>query len=102
MSESTIQASFHQFCEYFAEDFYEEHIFLPTGAMQAKVMEDVHKVGFTEAVGSADVTHTRWDCCVCSPARRGSRRSLSKSRWVTPAASLRLPAALQALITTIR
>ena len=38
MSESTIQASFHQFCKYFAEEFYEEHIFLPTGAMQTKVV----------------------------------------------------------------
>ena len=69
MSESTIQASFHQFCKYFAEEFYEEHIFLPTGSMQTKVMEDFHKVGFTGAVGSTDVTHIRWDCCVYSLVR---------------------------------
>ncbi|CAN0390838.1 unnamed protein product, partial [Ascophyllum nodosum] len=69
MSEPTIQASFHQFCKYFAEEFYEEHIFLPTGTMQTKVMEDFHKVGFTGAVGSTDVTHIRWDCCVYSLVR---------------------------------
>ena len=69
MSEPTIQASFHQFCKYFAEEFYEEHIFLPTGTMQTKVMEDFHKVEFTGAVGSTDVTHIRWDCCVYSLVR---------------------------------
>ena len=56
-------ATFHKFCKNFAEDLYEEHIYLPTGAYQDKVMDEYHKLGFTGEIGSTDVTHVGWGMC---------------------------------------
>ncbi|CAM9826734.1 unnamed protein product [Sphacelaria rigidula] len=69
MSEPVACASFHAFCEHFAQELYADHVRLPTGDDQDKVMEDFHKLGFTGAVGSADVTHVKWDACPYSEQR---------------------------------
>ncbi|CAM9530890.1 unnamed protein product, partial [Sphacelaria rigidula] len=61
--------SFHAFCEHFAQELYADHVCLPTGEDQDKVMEDFHKLRFTGAVGSADVTHVKWDACPYSEQR---------------------------------
>ena len=63
ISESTAQAVFHKFCGHFASELYDEHIRLPTGATQAKVLDEYDRLGFTGAIGSTDVTHIRWGCC---------------------------------------
>lgn len=66
MSESTVQSSFHLFCKHFAEELYDDHIYLPTGAAQGKVMEEYHKLGLTGAIASTGVTHAPCDCCTHS------------------------------------
>ena len=63
MSKQMAAVTFHKFCRNFAEDLYEEHIYLPTGAYQDKVMDEYHKLGFTGAIGSTDVTHVGWGMC---------------------------------------
>lgn len=69
MSESAAQATFHNFCRYFALELYDEHISLPTGEALERVMHDYDRLGFTGAVGSTDVTHVKWGCCPYSHAR---------------------------------
>lgn len=56
-------ATFHKFCKHFAEEMFEEHIFLPTGSYQDEVMSMYHKLGMTGAIGSTDVTHIGWGMC---------------------------------------
>ena len=69
MSEASACTCFHIFCKRFAEELYDEHIHLPTGAAHEKVMGEYDKVGFTGAIGSTDVTHVKWDCCPFSLQR---------------------------------
>lgn len=69
MSMQTAAATFHRFCKHFAAELYDEHIFLPTGAYQDKVMADYARIGFTGAVGSTDVTHLPWGMCPYNQAR---------------------------------
>ena len=63
MSESTVCAVFRTFCGRFAREMNQEYVHLPTGATQEEVMEHYHKLGFTGAIGSTDVTHVKWDSC---------------------------------------
>lgn len=58
MGESTVQSSFHKICKHFAEELYDDHIYLPTGAGQDKVMEAYHKLGLTEG-DRLDGRHSR-------------------------------------------
>lgn len=69
MSESAVCQTFHTFCRLFAEELYDEYIRLPVGPEHERVMEHYHRVGFTGAVGSTDVTHVRWDSCPFSMQR---------------------------------
>lgn len=69
MSESVAQASFHVFCKNFAAELYDSHIYLPTGEALKKVMRDYHRLGFSGAMGSTDVSHIRWDSCKYSLLR---------------------------------
>ena len=58
MSSAVVQATFHKFCEHFATEMYDEHIFLPSdenGELD-RVMEQYEKLGFPGAMGSTDVT----------------------------------------------
>lgn len=60
----------HGFCKFFARYSYDAHMRLPTGeALKNAVLHD-HKLGFTEAVGSTDVTPMNKACCPYSRARR--------------------------------
>lgn len=61
MSEPVAGMSFHAFCEHFAQELY-DHVRLPSGEDEDKVVEDFHQLGFTGAAGSTDVTHVKWDC----------------------------------------
>ncbi|CAM9472270.1 unnamed protein product, partial [Sphacelaria rigidula] len=63
MSEPVACMSFHSLCEHFAQEPYDDHVRVSSGEDQDKVMEDFHKLGFTGAVGSTDVTRVKWDCC---------------------------------------
>ena len=63
MSMQVAAVTFHSFTEYFAKEMYDEHIYLPTGDYQTKVMGEYERVGFTGAVGSTDVTHVRYGMC---------------------------------------
>lgn len=63
MSKSMAAATFHKFCKHFAQEMFVEHIYLPTGVYQDEVMEQYHKLGFTGAIGSTDVTHVGWNMC---------------------------------------
>lgn len=38
MSESVIQTTFHKFNQLFAKEFYHDHVYLPTGDEQDKVI----------------------------------------------------------------
>lgn len=69
ISVPTAQATFHSFCEHFAREMYDEHIYVPTGEYQDKVMSDFERLGFTGAVGSTDVTHLAWGMCPYNQAR---------------------------------
>lgn len=69
MSEATVCSVFHTFCSRFAKEFYREYINLPTGDNLTKVMGYYHKLGFSGAIGSTDVTHVKWDCCPYSLQR---------------------------------
>ena len=63
MSKSMAAATFHKFCKHFAEEMFDEHIYLPTGSYQDEVMRLYHLLGFTGAIGSTDVTHIGWGMC---------------------------------------
>ena len=63
ISEATVYTCFHVFCKHFAEELYDDHIQLPTGAAHDKVMAEYDKVGLTGAIGSTDVVHVKWDGC---------------------------------------
>lgn len=63
MSKSMAASTFHKFCARFAEEMFEEHIYLPTGTYQDEVMDNYRKLGFTGAIGSTDVTHVGWGMC---------------------------------------
>lgn len=41
MSEAVIQASFHKFNRLFAQEFYHDHVYLPTGEDQDQVTNTV-------------------------------------------------------------
>lgn len=69
ISEQTTQATFHSFCDHFSREMYDEHIHLPTGDYQTKVMREYDRLGFTGAVGSTDVTHIAWGRCPYNQAR---------------------------------
>ncbi|CAN0496873.1 unnamed protein product, partial [Ectocarpus sp. 12 AP-2014] len=70
MSEGVIQASFYKFTKLFAQEFDHDHVCMPTGEDQDKVMDAYDLLGFTGAIGSTDVTHIRWVCCPYSWARQ--------------------------------
>lgn len=69
MSEATASRAMHKFCKSFSEELYDEHIHLPTGEYLDHVMDQYHKLGFTGAMGSTDVTHVRWGMCPYTLAR---------------------------------
>ena len=65
MSSAVVQGTFHQFCERFSTELYDEHISLPSpedGELD-RVMDEYDKLGFTGAMGSTDVTHIGWSRC---------------------------------------
>ncbi|CAM9731337.1 unnamed protein product [Pylaiella littoralis] len=71
MSTPTVQKVFHQFCEHFATEMYDEHIFLPSeenGELD-RVMGQYEKLGFPGAMGSTDVTHIGWSRCPYNQGR---------------------------------
>ena len=71
MSAATVQAMFHKFCEHFAKEMYDEHIYLPTeknGELD-HVVRQYDRLGFTGAMGSMDVTHIGWSRCPYNQAR---------------------------------
>ncbi|CAB1111571.1 unnamed protein product [Ectocarpus sp. CCAP 1310/34] len=63
MSKPMAAATFHKFCKHFAQELFEEHIYLPTGSYQDEVMCMYDKLGMTGAIGSTDVTHIGWGMC---------------------------------------
>ena len=64
MSSATTQATFHSFCKHFASEMYDEHIYLPNNEEHLKHIMDVyHRLGFTGAIGSTNVTHIAWSKC---------------------------------------
>ncbi|CAM9833229.1 unnamed protein product [Pylaiella littoralis] len=63
MSKSMAAATFHKFCKNFANETFEEHMYLPTGTYQDEVVDCYCKLGFTAAIGSTDVTHVGWGMC---------------------------------------
>ncbi|CAM9719025.1 unnamed protein product [Pylaiella littoralis] len=69
ISVQTTAATFHSFCKHFAREMYDEHIYLPTGDYETKVMSDYERIGFTGAIGSTDVTHLAWGVCPYNQAR---------------------------------
>lgn len=69
ISYQTVATTFHSFCKYFAEEMYDEYIYLPTGNFLTKVMEQYERIGFPGAVGSTDVTHIYWSMCPYNRAR---------------------------------
>ncbi|CAM9724983.1 unnamed protein product, partial [Ectocarpus sp. 4 AP-2014] len=69
ISFQTVAATFHRFCKYFAEELYDEYIYLPTGEDLRRVMEQYDRIGFPGAVGSTDVTHIYWCMCPYNQAR---------------------------------
>lgn len=79
ISMQTAAATFHRFTRYFAREMYAEHIFLPTGDYQKKVMTQYDRLGFSGATGSTDVTHIPWGMCPYNQARsykgKGTRLS---------------------------
>ncbi|CAN0330784.1 unnamed protein product, partial [Hapterophycus canaliculatus] len=71
MSAALVQAIFHKFCKHFANEMYDEHIYLPTeenGELD-RVMGQYEKLGFPGAMGSTDVTHVAWSRCPYNQAR---------------------------------
>lgn len=52
-----------------AEEMYDGCVRLPTGITQDDVMGSYGLLGFIRAVGSADLTHVRWECCPYRDAR---------------------------------
>lgn len=56
-------ATFHKVCKHFTMEMFDEHVYFPTGAYQDEAMEQYHKLGFTGAIGSTDVTHVGWNMC---------------------------------------
>ena len=58
-SEATACVTLHNFCGRFATELYDEHIHLPTGAAHEETMSHYHKLGFSGAIGSTDVTHLK-------------------------------------------
>lgn len=69
ISEPTAQRVFHTFCRKFAVELFDKWIGLPTGDELTKVMNMYDDVGFTGAMGSADVTHVAWGCAPHSHQR---------------------------------
>ncbi|CAN0185409.1 unnamed protein product [Pylaiella littoralis] len=70
ISEPTIQITFHMFNKLFAQEFYHDHVHLPTaGEDQDQVMRHYDLLGFTGAIGSTDVTHIKWAACPYSWAK---------------------------------
>ncbi|CAN0329295.1 unnamed protein product, partial [Ascophyllum nodosum] len=63
VSKAMAAATFHKFFKHFAMEMFEEHIYLPTGTYLDEVMDHYHKLGFTGAMGSTDVTHVGWGMC---------------------------------------
>ncbi|CAN0209784.1 unnamed protein product [Discosporangium mesarthrocarpum] len=61
MSESTVQAMFHRFCECFARDVCAKWIHPPQGNDLEEVMGVYQAVGFPGAVGSTECTQLRWE-----------------------------------------
>lgn len=71
MSTAVVQGTFHNFCQHFATELYDEHVSLPSqedGELD-RVMEQYEKLGFPGAVGSTDVTHIGWSRCPYNQAR---------------------------------
>lgn len=62
MGEPTAQRVFHTFCKKFAVEMFDKWIHLPTGEDMTHVMNMYDALGFTGAIGSADVTHVAWGC----------------------------------------
>ncbi|CAN0287295.1 unnamed protein product, partial [Pylaiella littoralis] len=65
----TAQATFHSFCEHFVREMYDEHICLPTGRCQPRVMGKYERIGFPGSIGSANLTHLAWGMCLYNQAR---------------------------------
>ncbi|CAN0505209.1 unnamed protein product, partial [Discosporangium mesarthrocarpum] len=64
MSESTAWRVLHKFCKCFSQHTLEIWIGLPKSDEELQqTMEAYHRLGFTSAVGSTDVTHLRWNKC---------------------------------------
>ena len=84
MSSAVVQVTFHKFCEHFATEMYDEHIFLPSdeNGELGRVMEQYEKLGFPGAMGSTDVTHIGWSRCPYNHARSYTGKEASL-RWHT-------------------
>ena len=76
MSAATVQAMFHTFCEYFAKEMYDEHIYLPT-----EENGELHHVMRQYDGAGASITKR-----VRTRAKRELPRSGTRSRLITLAA----------------
>lgn len=68
MSEGTVCAAFHRFCDCFTQELFRVLVRLPTGEAQEKAMQEYHALRFTGAIRSTDVTHVKWNWCPSSAA----------------------------------
>ncbi|CAM9289701.1 unnamed protein product, partial [Hapterophycus canaliculatus] len=62
MSAAIVQAASHKSWGHFAQDMYDEYIYVPkkeNGELD-HVMGQFDKLGFPGAMGSTDVTHVAW------------------------------------------
>ncbi|CAN0152310.1 unnamed protein product, partial [Laminaria digitata] len=66
MTKEAVQATFHKFTKRLAQDVFSEHVRLPEGADQDRVMAQYDLLGFTGAIGSTDVMRVRWGSCPSS------------------------------------
>ncbi|CAN0330991.1 unnamed protein product [Pylaiella littoralis] len=79
ISVPTAQATFHSFCRHFAREMYHEHIYLPTGDYQTKVISEYERLGFTGAIGSTDVTHLAWGSPTTKPVLSQEKKGILPS-----------------------
>ena len=64
ISEKAMRVFFHEFCEFFSNNFYDVFVTVPSTPEElAKVTGIYRRLGFPGAVGSIDCVHVRWDKC---------------------------------------
>lgn len=66
MTHGAAQSTFHEFTKRLAQDVFCEHVRLPEGDDQDRVMAQYDLLGFRGAIGSTDVMRVRWGNCPSS------------------------------------